>query len=303
MSREGRRLGARLRSELWFAGRAVGRGTIEFYNSDDLTHASSIAYYALLSLFPFLLVAFAILGSVSADQADRAAILGFVLEYFPRQLDFATAQLDALASSRLQLGLVGTVLVVWAAMGVFGAVTSAVNHAWRVEQPRHYLKHQLVSLLMLGAAGLLLLVALLLVSAINVARASWFDAVLARAPALQVLEGLTIRAATGLLFIVIVGLIFYFAPNTKVRFRDVWMGAILTGLLWQGALAAFSWYVRDLSRYRLVHGSIAAVVVFLIWVYTSAAILLFGAEVSAAYARLRGATAPAPPSRDSRGGG
>ena len=80
---------------------------------------------------------------------------------------------------------------------------------------------------------------------------------------------------------------FYFVPNAKVRFRDVWIGAFLTGLLWKGALAAFSWYMRDMSRFTRVNGSIAAVVVFLVWVYVQAVILLYGVEFTAAYARLR----------------
>ena len=83
-----------------------------------------------------------------------------------------------------------------------------------------------------------------------------------------------------------VGLVFYFIPNAKTRFRDVWVGAALTGVLWRLAFAGFSAYVRNASRFS-VHGSIAAVVVFLVWVYVSAVILLYGAEVSAAYARLR----------------
>ena len=61
---------------------------------------------------------------------------------------------------------------------------------------------------------------------------------------------------------------------------------MLTGLLWRGAFAGFSWYVRDLSRYS-IHGSIGAVVVFLIWVYISAVILLYGVEFTAAYSRIR----------------
>ena len=60
-----------------------------------------------------------------------------------------------------------------------------------------------------------------------------------------------------------VGLLFYFIPNTKMRFRHVWPGAIVTGLLWRGALSAFSWYARDLASWNKVHGSIAAVVVFM----------------------------------------
>jgi membrane protein len=276
-----------VRAELTLIARALWRGTVRFYNSDDLTFAASIAYYALLSLFPFFLVAFSVLGAVSAGAGERAAILDFVFHYFPRQLEFVTAQLDALAGSRVQLGVLGSILVVWAAMGVFGAVTSGVNYAWGVPRPHGYFKHKAVSFLMLVAAGILLIIALLIVSAVQLVRARWFAAVPANMPGLLVLQGLVFRYASLVLFVAVVGLIYYFVTNTKVRFRDVWVGAIVTGLLWQGALAAFSWYVRDLSRYRLIHGSIAAVVVFLIWVYLSSAILLLGAEISGAYSRLR----------------
>jgi membrane protein len=281
-----RRALARARVELRLTGLALWRGLNGTYQSDDLTFASSIAYYSLLSLFPFFLLAFSIIGSVTSNDADRASILGFVLRYFPRQFEFVTTQLDALQQARLQLGLAGSVLMVWAAMGVFGAITSAVNHAWGVEKMPSYFKHKLISFLMLAMAGLLLVCGLLLVSAINVVETGWFAVVLARAPALLIFQGMAVKSASTIIFILIVGLIFYFVPNAKVRFRDVWVGAVTTGLLWRLALAGFSRYVRDLSRFS-VHGSIAAVVVFLVWVYISAVILLYGAEVTAAYARLR----------------
>jgi membrane protein len=72
-----------------------------------------------------------------------------------------------------------------------------------------------------------------------------------------------------------------------VRFRDVWIGAVVTGLLWKGALEGFSWFVGDMARFTRINGSIAAVVVFLVWVYVQAAILLYGVEFTAVYARLR----------------
>jgi membrane protein len=111
--------------------------------------------------------------------------------------------------------------------------------------------------------------------------------VLARFPGLLVLRGFTVRNATTLLFIVVVGFIYYFVPNAKVRFRDVWIGAFVTGLLWKGTLEGFSWYMHDMTRFTRVNGSIAAVVVFLVWVYVQAVILLYGVEFTAAYARLR----------------
>jgi membrane protein len=275
------------RGEIKLTALAFWRGATSFYNSEDLTFAASIAYYALLSLFPFFLVAFSVLGSVAAHESDRAAVLELALRYFPRQFPFVTSQLDALRASRVQLGIAGSLVMVWAAMGVFGAITSAINHAWGVERQPSYFKHKLISLLMLVAASALLLVAVLLMSAINVAEASWFAGVLTRVPGLEILRGFALRYATILLFVFIVGLVFYFVPNASVRFRDVWVGAVLTGLLWHGAFNAFSWYVRDMSRFNLVHGSVAFVVVFLFWIYVSAVILLYGAEFSAAYARLR----------------
>ena len=78
-------------------GLSAWRGFLGFYNSDNLTYAASIAYYALLSLFPFSLLALAILGSATADDGNRNAVLVFVLRYFPTQFDFITRQLDAFA--------------------------------------------------------------------------------------------------------------------------------------------------------------------------------------------------------------
>ena len=281
-----RRSLSRARAEIRLTALAVWRGFTGFYNSEDLTFASSIAYYALLSLFPFFLLAFSIFASVAGAEGDRQFILGFVLRYFPQQFEFVTNQFDALQGAKVQLGVAGSVLMIWAAMGVFGAITSAVNHAWGVEKQPSYFKHKLISFVMLVASGLLLLAGLVIVSVVGVTETGWFATVLSRVPELDVLRGFALRWASTIMFILMVGLVFYFVPNARVRFRDVWVGAVLTGLLWRGALSGFSWYVRDLSRFS-VHGSIAAVVVFLLWVYISAVILLFGVEVTAAYARLR----------------
>ena len=257
-----------------------------FRQSEDFTYASAIAYYALLSLFPLFLLAFSVLGSVAADEADRAAVLQFVLQYVPAQSELVTGQLDALRQASVGLGLAGTLVITWTALGVLRAITSAVNHAWGAEQSRSLLQHQLVSFVMLLMAGVLLLLALVLVSATRVVQAAWFTTILDRMPGLEILAGLTFRYAATLLLIIVVGLVFYFVPNTAVRLREVWVGALLTGLLWRLALDGFSWYLSDPSRFS-VHGSIAAVVVFLFWVHLEASIFMYGVEFTAAYARLR----------------
>jgi membrane protein len=301
----GRLHSLRVRVVAWLdlVGEALKKGSLEFYNSDDLTYAASVAYYALLSLFPFFLLLFSILASVTSGAGRRSAVIDFLLNYFPTQFDFLSGQLDALQRMRYRVGIGGAVALVWASLGVFSAVSSAVNHAWGVEKQRSYLRHKLFSFFMLLAAGSLLAIALLLVSAFQIVHATWFAGVVARFPGLSVLGSLVVRYAATFMLTVVVGLVYYFVPNATVRFRDVWPGAILTGALWHMALEGFSRYVRDMTRFTEVHGSIAAVVVFLIWIYTSAVVLMYGVEFTAAYARLRRgraagapAGAPRPPS-------
>lgn len=270
-------------------GLAAWRGVGELYNSDGLTHAASIAYYALLSLFPFLLLVFSIVGMVTADQADRDAVVQFFLRYFPRQFDFMIGQLDAFRGQTLRLGVGGLLALTWASLGVFNAVSSAIDHAWGVERRRSFLMHRLVSFLMMVSAGAIFVVAIILASVARLAPTNFLWSYIERLPWLVWLSGVTANYAATLLLIGCVGLLFYFIPNTEMRFRWVWPGAILTGLLWRGALAAFSWYARDLAAWNAVHGSIATVVVFLFWVYISAVILLYGVEMTAAYARLQAA--------------
>jgi membrane protein len=281
-----RAAGRRARSIARLSGLAAWQGLVGFYHSDNLTYAASIAYYALLSLFPFSMLGLSILGSATSDQASRGAVFRFVLRYFPGQFEFITTQLEALASSHIGLGVAGSLILVWGSLGVFGAITTAVNYAWGVEKTRSFWKHKLFSFLMMVFAGVMLLAALMAVTASQIVSASWFADVLRNFSGLEMLRGIAVHYATTGLFIAVVGLIFYFVPNAQVRFRDVWIGAIVTGLLWSLALEGFAWAFLGVGAFPQVHGSIAAVVVFLFWVYTQAVILLYGVEFTAAYARL-----------------
>ena len=276
----------RLRAELAFSGLAAWRALVRLVNSNDLTHAAAIAYYSLLSLFPFLLLVISLLGSITADDADRLAVLTFVFRYFPTQFEFVNAQLDAFRQTRVQLGVAGGLALIWASLGVFGAVTSAVNDAWGVEKQRSFLRHRMVSFLMLVAGGGVMILGLLFVGAVQVAQASWFGVMLTRFTWLEALRTLTFTYSATILLILAVGLVFYFIPNAKTRFRDVWVGAVLTGILWRIAFDGFSWYIGR-SGLTFIHGSIAAVVVFLLWIYVSSVILMYGVEFTATYARLR----------------
>lgn len=258
--------------------------------SDDLTFASSIAYYALVSLPPLLLLIFSILAKVTTDSADRAAVLRFVLRYFPQQIDLVRSQLEAMEGTTVSLGLAGTFLIVWFSLGLFRAVTSAINHAWNVDARPSFFRHQLTAFLMLLGAAVGLLLVLLVITLVGLYGSSRIFEIGRLLPGVGLLEGLLYRYAATLVLIVVLGFVFYLVPNATVRFRDVWVGAVVTGLLWRSVLAGFSWYLRSFASLSM-SSSIGTVVAFMLWVYVSSVIFLYGVEFTAAYARLRASKA------------
>ena len=270
-------------------GVSAWQAFLNFYHSDDLTYAASMAYYSLLSLFPLLMLTLAVLGWATGDIESRNAVLDFLLRYFPTRFDFITRQLDALRSGGVNFGVAGSIGLVWGGLAIFGMITTAINYAWGVEKTPNFWQHKLTSAIMLLISGIILLIALLLVSASKIASSMWLGGLLVHAPGLVFLTSFAVRYATTLLFIGVVVLLYRYVPNeASVSFADVWLGAVLTGLLWRVTLEGFSWYLEGrVGQLTRINGSIAIVVMFLVWVYLQAVIFLYGVEFTAVYARLR----------------
>jgi membrane protein len=270
-------------------GVSAWQAFLNFYHSDDLTYAASMAYYSLLSLFPLLMLTLAVLGWATGDLESRNAVLDFLLRYFPSRFDFITRQLDALRTGGLNVGVAGSIGLVWGGLAIFGMITTAINYAWGVEKTPNFWQHKLTSAIMLLISGIILLTALLLVSASKIASSMWLGGLLVHAPGLAFLTSFAVRYATTLLFIGVVVLLYRYVPNeASVSFADVWLGAVLTGLLWRVTLEGFSWYLEGrVGQLTRINGSIAIVVMFLVWVYVQAVIFLYGVEFTAVYARLR----------------
>jgi membrane protein len=250
--------------------------------SDDLTFASSIAYYALLAIFPLLLLFFSLLGRLTGDPADRAALVDLLLHYFPRRVEFITTQLNEVQGAGIGLSVAGTVVLCWTAMGGFRAISSAVNHTWHVERRHSFLRHPVSAFLMLLTAGGLLLAALVLASVTEMMATSWFGQLLNDVPGLMPAVDLALRYPATLLLVVVVGLLLYFAPKYGCA-----GGRYLDGCRGDRRVVARGDRRLLLVSVVSIRGSVAAIVVFLLWVYVSAVILIYGVEFSAAYARLR----------------
>jgi membrane protein len=265
----------------------------DFIEDDCPTQAAALSYYTIFSLPPLLMVLLLILGALVNPQDIRGQLevqMGALMG------PTATEQIRTILAQLHQPGgkALGTVLsiaaLVLGATGAFGQLQAALNRAWEVApDPRAGLKGFLVKRLF--SFGMILTVAfLLLVSLILSAALSAFGGALGRmlpdglsATLLQVVN-------LGVSFVVITALfavIFKVLPDARVAWRDVWVGATVTALLFVIGKFLIGFYLGR-SNPGQAFGAAGSLAVLFVWVYYSSMILLFGAEFTQAWVERNG---------------
>ena len=246
--------------------------------------AAALTYYSLLSLFPALLFAIAVLGyfgqqSLVTEAADYLKEAGAP----PETVDAITSALESAirerstAAGALVLGLVTTLL---GATGAFNSAGQALNRVWRVEEGRGYVKRKLVNLLWTLTLLALMLVTLVLVFLGGDLAADVLGLIGLGENAATVWA--YVRWPAALLSAMLIYAIVYFAaPNVEVRnWRYITPGAAFGVPAWILASAGFFFYVSEFASYSATYGAFAAVVILLIWLWLTNVVLLFGAELN-----------------------
>jgi membrane protein len=279
---------------------AVKRTAKEF-SDDNLTDwAAALTYYGVLSLFPALLALISILGLVG--QSATQPLLDNVGAFAPGAAqDIVTSAIENLERSEGTAGfafVVGLVAAVWAASGYIGAFIRASNVVWDVEEGRPIWK---TIPLRLGITILMLV--LLAISAL---------AVVLTGPLAQRVGDLVGLGETAVMawdiakwpvLVVIVSfmfaLLYWAAPNVKQPgFRWVSPGGVTAVLLWIIASALFALYVASFGSYNETYGSVAGIIIFLVWLWITNIAVLFGAEFNAELERGRQIEAGHPPDEE-----
>ena len=269
----------------------VLRRTFDEFQSDNLSDwAAALTYYAVLALFPMLIVLVALLGLVGQGDTidtlirslDRAGLQG-VANSINRPLHNVVMHKGG-AGALLGFALVGSL---WSASGYVGAFMRAANAIYDVDEGRPFWKRRpLQVVLTLGMVLLLALVslALVLTGALAVAVG---DAI---GVGRNAVKAWNIAKWPGLLIVVMTmfALLYYIAPNVRQpRFRWVTPGGILGVILWVAASAGFGIYIANLGSYDRTYGTLASVIVFLVWLWITNLALLLGAEFDAELERAR----------------
>lgn len=256
----------------------------------EATHlAAGVAYYALLSLFPLILGLLAIIGIVLSSDATQQALMEFVTVNLPGSQEFVEENVGEVVEFRGALGIGAIIGLLWTASIGFGAVARAVNRAWGVRKNRPFYIARPLHILMALAVGGLFLVSTFATSAIEVLTDSERDLGIPGQEFFLALGlgHLALRMVPWGINIFIFIMIYRFAPNCKTYWRYVWPGALVAAVLFELSKGLFLWYLDNIAIYNQVYGSVASIIVLMLWIYVSALILILGAQLSAEYSRLR----------------
>lgn len=253
----------------------------EFIEDDMATHAAALSYQVFLSLFPFVLFLMVLLGFLQTPGffdwlVDQARTV--VPEQAMGQVEQTVGQIRDQASGEL-LSL-GIVIALWTASAAVRMTMNALNVAYDVEELRPAWKRYPLSILYTVFVAVLVIVAVGLML-VGPRVMDWLAGQVGLGT-LFVMLWVWLRFPVAILLLMIfVALVYYMFPDTDQPFRFITPGAVLAVMVWVGASFGFSYYVANFANYSAIYGSLGAVIVLLVYIFISAAVLLFGAEVNA----------------------
>jgi membrane protein len=282
----------------------MGRTLLKWQQDDCLEMGAALAYYAVFSLFPLMLVSLSIVGLlIGPNTVAFNAILNFAHEALPPDaFTIVETTLIQFHTRSTQASLIGFGILLFAASGFFGALSRSFDKIWRV-QPRHQhlnplgalaltflWRRFLAFLLVIGCSGLVF-VSLISNIAIDtfLRLLEEFNRYITVVTIDQVMLLPWLRLGVSFVTLTLIVMVLYKTlPGTKVAWRDSWLGALFTALLWVMLQQLISNSVISLgSRFRS-YGVVSGFMVLLLWIYLTSQIFFLGGELTYVYAHLFG---------------
>lgn len=266
------------------------RSILASFDDGCFSIAKGAAYSALLSFFPVLTSAAAILVQTRAQFVSNT-IQGFLSEIVPPGTQELVVQQFRIVGARpVSLLVVAGLISLWAASSVVKSLMEGFTAAYRLPRSREFLHRSGVAIALVLMAVVPALAASALILFGSEMEQALFEVVrkdrLNPPPWVWLWASRASRYAVAFAAMVLVtALLYYFGPYRRQRWRFVWPGAILATILWLIATSGFGWYVRHMGHYNVMYGSIGAGIALLVWMYLLSAIALIGCEFNVAYER------------------
>jgi len=267
---------------------AILHNTVKEFLTDNCLHLSaSISYYMFFCIFPLSLAFTSVLGFISGSPESETRVIEAIGYSLPVSSEFITSTIQGVIRARGTLGAIATIGLLWGGSAVFNVIRKSLNIAWGIKKPRPFFVERAMELAMTLGVGLLLLTSIGITTALSVIRR--FNAAVL---GIEFLNGAVFWQASltllsmSLAFVTFL-LLYRFVPNTRVRWRDVWGGALLAAVGFEAAKEIFVWYATDFAHYNPIYGPVGTIMALLIWIYISAVIVLFCAKLTSVYSRSR----------------
>ncbi|MGA8211813.1 MAG: YihY/virulence factor BrkB family protein [Nocardioidaceae bacterium] len=269
----------------------VVRKTMREFSKDQCTdQAAALTYYAVLALFPAAIALLSLVGLVGNSQKTVETLLGILSDVG------ASSAADTLRPTLLQLAntpgaglalVIGLASALWSASGYVGSFGRALNRMYEIDEGRPVWKLRPVMLLVTLLAVVLAALVMLALVLTGPAAQAVGNAVGIGSTAVLVWNIAKWPVILGVV-VLIVALLYYATPNIKQpKFRWLSVGAVFAILTWIVVSALFGFYVANFSSYNKTYGSLAGVIVFLLWLWLTNLALLFGAELDSELERGR----------------
>ena len=252
-------------------------------NHDAAQRAAGVAYYAILSIFPLLLGLIAIFSFFLPSVNLQDELQVFIGKNVPGATDILTQDIASNVKLQGTVGVLSIVIFFWSASLMFSAISLAINRAWDIRIHRHFLIRKSSELGMVFGTGILFLLSLGASAVISILRGVF------NLPAADlIIADLGSRLVAFLLILAVFLLLYKLIPNTRTYWRNVWPGALTAAILFEIARTLFIFYLEHYANYQLIYGSIASIIVLLVWIFYSAFIMVLGAEFTYQYSRMHG---------------
>ena len=260
----------------------------KWFDDDPLQLAAALSYYTLLSLAPLLVISIAVAGFVFGREAAHNQIVGTIQGLIGHQSAEAVQAMIQAASNRPERGLVSTLLggmfLLFGAGGVVGQLQASLNAIWRVRTKpgtslQDFIRKRFISFAMVLGVGFLLLVSLA-VSAFITGLTRFVGSLHESLALMSHLFDVVISFA---LVTLLFAMIYKFLPDVEIHWKDVWIGAALTSILFDTGKFLIGFYLGN-SGVTSVYGAAGSLITVLLWVYYSALIFFLGAEFTQVYA-------------------
>ncbi len=270
----------------------------DFFEDNCPQMAAAISYYVLFSIFPLLIFLISVLGNFLRNDNFRNKLIDLIVQFIP----IAGSQDDNLIISVLHqissksngaIGIFGLLVMAWSASGMFGVVRSSVNIAYDLKKSRPFFMQKMIDLAMVLVVGIFFLFSIAATTLVRILQdlsSKWIIAL--SLPNLDTFigeHGLAWQMLSYLIPFVLscIGfyIIYWIIPAVRFPFRLLWPAVLFASVLFEIGKVVFVFYIQHFAKYELVFGSLGTVLAFLFWVYISAMILLFGAEIASGYSR------------------